>query len=710
MTPDGSWRIGVDTGGTFTDLVAVGPGGDVRLQKVASTPAEPARATFDALERSGVDPGGDIDSFVMGTTIATNALIQRRGAPTVLVTTAGFEDVLYIQRIDRQGLYDLQWVKAEPYVARNRVVGVTERILADGSVRTTISDEEMRRVVESVRRLTAQDRKPAVAVSLLFSYVNPAHEQALAAALSVALPDVPVSISSEVAPIWREYERCNTTVMDAYVKPIVGDFAGGLVRELTEVAMGGWHGLLRSNGGQVAIPDATARPVEIVLSGLAAGMIAGAHFARAVGTDKAVTLDMGGTSADVGVITDGELQFSGLFEVEFGLPLALPILDVTTIGAGGGSIASIDSGGLLKVGPESAGADPGPACYGLGGEQPTVTDANVVMGRLNPEYFLGGRMGLDATRARRATQPLADRLGLTPEDTADAIVSVSIENMDGAMRLVTVDRGLDYREFDLVAYGGAGPLHAAEIVRRMGMNRVIVPPNPGLVSAYGTVIADQRVDRRITLVRRLDHAESADLPGALARLAAETAGELRSQLRRTEAQVDVTTYVACRYLGQNYEQEIRTDFGHVDRSFELAVPIGPDAADFVAELADRYHATHMAAYGYEMRDQPIQSVYLGATALSPAPDVLIRPYSGPNDSAGASGAPVTRRVLAAAGHWVDARIVNRDSLGVGEMLHGPAVIEEADSTTWVPPGFDASVHHSQCLIITRAAEAEDGRP
>ena len=699
---NGAWRIGVDTGGTFTDLVAVGPGGEVRLQKVASTPAEPARATFDALKRSQVDPRGEVDSFIMGTTIATNALIQRRGAPTVLITTAGFEDVLYIQRIDRQGLYDLQWVKAEPYVPRDRVVGVSERILADGSVRTPLTTEELARVAEEVCRITADDRAPAVAVSLLFSYVNPAHEQAVATALEGALPGLPVSISSEVAPIWREYERSNTTAMDAYVKPIVSDFAGDLVKELEAVEMGGWHGLLRSNGGHVAIPDATAKPVEIVLSGLAAGMIAGAHFAGAVDTAKAVTLDMGGTSADVGVVVDGELQFSGLFEVEFGLPLALPILDVTTIGAGGGSIASIDSGGLLKVGPESAGAEPGPACYGLGGEAPTVTDANVVMGRLNPGYFLGGRMNLDADRARRAIDPLADRLGLTPEDTAEAIVSVSIENMDGAMRLVTVDRGLDYREFDLVAYGGAGPLHAAEIARRMGMNRVIVPPNPGLVSAYGTVIADQRVDRRITLVRRLDHAESEELPGALGRLADETVAELRSQLRRPDAPVEVTTYVACRYLGQNYEQEIRTEFGHVDRSFELAVPIGPEASDFVARLADGYHTTHMATYGYEMRDQPIQSVYLGATALSEAPEVLIRPYAGGGDGT----ARATRRVLAATGQWTDALIVNRDTLAPGETLDGPAVIEEADSTTWVPPGFGATVHESQCLIIARGdAEA-----
>ncbi len=690
-----AWRVGVDNGGTFTDLVAVGPRGDVRLRKVPSTPFRPADATFAALELSGVEPGPGIDSFILGTTIATNVLIQRRGAPVVLLTTAGFEDVLYIQRIDRSGLYDLQWVKAEPYVPRNMVVGVAERVLSDGSVRKPLTAEEAGRVVERVRELTVGEEKPAVAVSLLFSYVNDSHEQALAEALTAALPDLPVSISSEVAPVWREYERTNTTVMDAYVKPIVSDFTSSLAQECTSRSMLGWNGLLRSNGGQVSLRDAAERPVEIVLSGLAAGMIAGAHFAQAVKTDKAVTLDMGGTSADVGVITDGELQFSGLFEVEFGLPLALPILDVTTIGAGGGSVASVDSGGLLKVGPESAGAVPGPACYGLGGRAPTVTDANLLMGRLNPDYFLNGEMRLDARRAERSIQPLARALGLDVADAAEAVVSVSIENMAGAIRLVTVDRGLDYREFDLVAYGGAGPLHGAEIALRMGMRRVVVPPNPGLVSAYGTLIASQRVDRRVTLVRRLDHIESEDIPVELARLANETAKELGVQLRRVDSEVGVTTFVACRYLGQNYEQEIRTEFGHVDRSFELAVAIPPDAADFVARLADRYHETHKAAYGYDMRDQPIQSIYLGATALSPSPKMSIRPYSGE----GSTHSPSVRSVLASAGEWVDALVVRRDCLARGETINGPAVIEEADSTTWVPPGFSAEVHESQCLTI-----------
>ena len=364
----------------------------------------------------------------------------------------------------------------------------------------------------------------------------------------------------------------------------------------------------------------------MVLSGLAGGMIAGNHWAHQTGSDKAVTLDMGGTSADVGVVVDGQLKFSGLFEVEFGIPIALPIIDVTTIGAGGSSIASIDYGGMLRVGPESAGADPGPACYGRGGMAPTITDANLIIGRLDPGYFLGGEIGLDVERSETAVASVAGQLGLSTADAADAIISVSIENMAGAVRLVTVDRGHDYRDFDLVAFGGAGPLHAAEIARRMGMRRVIVPPSPGLVSAFGAVIADERVDRRATVLRRLDRPEAATLAEELARLAQGVADELAAQRRDPDAQMILSTHVACRYLGQNYEQEVRMYQGHVDRSFELAIQIAPDAPDFAARLAEGFHAIHRQAYGYDLPDQPIQSVYLGATAYIVSQPVVVQPY------------------------------------------------------------------------------------
>ena len=699
------WRIGIDTGGTFTDLVAVDTAGEVCLTKVSSTPAHPSVACFEALARTGLDPA-TFDSFILGTTIATNALLQRKGATTIFLTTAGFEDVLYIQRIDRRGLYDLQWVKPTPFVARRHCLGVRERILYDGSVAFPLTEEEIDRVVARIRAIAADAGDVAIAVSLLFSYVNNAHESLLAARLRDALPGVPISVSSEVAPIWREFERGNTTSMDAYVKPIVGEFIQSLNVGLDERQIHGWRALMKSNGGQVALARASERPVEIVLSGLAAGMIAGDFFARAVKSDKAVTLDMGGTSADVGVIVDGELRFSGLFEIEWGLTIALPIIDVTTIGAGGSSIASIDYGGLLRVGPESAGADPGPACYGLGGSRPTITDANLVIGRLDPDFFLGGEIQLDVDKAAAAVDTLTKPLDMAREDAADAIISVAVENMAGAVRLVTVDRGLDYREFDLIAFGGAGPLHAAGIARRMGMRRVIVPPSPGLVSAFGAVIADERIDRRVTLVRRLDHPEAEDLRSELARLSQATTFELAQQ--RSEhldeeslhSGIMASTYVACRYIGQNYEQEIRMEYGHVDKSFELAITIAPTANDFLTELANRFHAAHERAYGYAMLDQPIQSVYLGASAFVRSAPPTTKPYKG----TGASEPPfATRRILIEAGEWADSKIFHREDLNVGYTFTGPAIVEERDSTTYVPPGFRAFVDETQCLILSMAS-------
>jgi N-methylhydantoinase A len=702
---DGGWRIGVDTGGTFTDLVAVSPGGEVRLAKVSSTPASPALATFEALSRTDLDLREQVGSFVLGTTIATNALLQRRGAPTIFVTTAGFEDMLYIQRIDRRGLYDLQWVKPTPYVLRRNTIGIRERILNDGSIRTPLTDEEVERVVDEIRRLLPGLGEAAVAVSLLFSYVNDTHERFLAERLRSAFPETPISVSSEVAPIWREFERSNTTVMDAYVKPIVARFAHSLAGGLDERGLAGWRALMKSNGGQVAVQHAHERPAELVLSGIAAGMIAGSYFARAVDSAKAVTLDMGGTSADVGVVVDGQLRFSGLFEVEWGMPIALPIIDVATIGAGGGSIASIDAGGLLTVGPESAGADPGPACYGRGGTLPTTTDANLAIGRLDPDYFLGGELRLDVGKARAAVESLTAPLGLPRDQVAEAIISVAIENMAGALRLVTVDRGFDYREFDLVAFGGAGPLHAAEIARRMGMPRVIVPPSPGLVSAFGAVIADERVDRRSTLIRRLDRPEAGDLPVELAKVARAATDQLLEQRQSHGGRVQVQTAVSCRYIGQNYEQEIRMEWGHIDKSFELAVDIAPDTRDFLSALSQKFHEAHERAYGYSMTDQPIQSVYLGATALIVTPPVTVDSYGATADRP--PTAPRRRSVLVGEGRWADAAVLFRRDLPVGFSIEGPAIIEEPDSTTYVPPGFEARVHPSQCLILTPVASGAE---
>src|SRR5581483_11431301 len=469
-----------------------------------------------------------------------------------------------------KGPYDLQWRKPRPYVERHRCVGVRERVAADGAVVTPLSDDELERVVAEVGRLLADAPGAGVAVSLLFAYVRPDHEQQLAARLRERFPGTPVSVSSEVAPVWREYERGNTTVVDVSVKSTVGAFAADLDAGLASRYGPGLRALMKSNGGQVQLRHADERPSQMLLSGLAAGMIAGDYFAKLIGSSRAVTLDMGGTSADVGVITAGGLRYAGLVEIEWGLPITLPIIDVTTIGAGGSSIAWVDSGGLLRVGPRSAGADPGPASYGRGGDEATVTDANLVLGQVDRDFFLGGELTLDEERAAATVVEVGERLGMPLDAAADAIVSVAVENMAGAIRLVTVDRGYDYRDFDLIAFGGAGPLHAAEIVRRMGMRRVIVPPSPGLVSAFGALIADERVDHRLTMVRRLDRPEAGDLGVELARLAERAAAELARQRheQRRDQELAVATSIACRYAGQNYEQD---------------VPIDPNRSDLPAE-------------------------------------------------------------------------------------------------------------------------------
>ncbi|HUW77757.1 MAG TPA: hydantoinase/oxoprolinase family protein [Candidatus Nanopelagicaceae bacterium] len=697
MSEQARWRIGMDTGGTFTDLVALSNTGEMRLGKVSSTPHNPADAVFTALAESRVDLAAKLDDFVLGTTIATNAVIMRSGSPVILLTTAGFEDVLYIQRIDRPGRYDLQWVKSDPYANRQLTIGVAERVLADGTIRQALSDSELDRVVYAVGELLTSEPTAAIAIAFLFSYVNSAHERMVALRLRAAFPNTPISISSEVSPVWREYERTATTAMDAYVSSMVREFSNELEVGLRENSVGGWHALMKSNGGQAPLAHAAKRPIELVLSGLAGGMIAGAYWARAVGSPKAVTLDMGGTSADVGVVVDGQLQYTGLFEVEWGLPIAVPIIDVSTIGAGGSSIASIGADGLLHVGPASAGADPGPACYGRGGANATVTDANVVMGRLHPEHFLNGALLLDASRATASIEPLASVLNLDVADTADAILSLAVENMAGAVRLVTVDRGHDYRDFDLVAFGGAGPLHAVEIAKRMGMRRVIIPPTPGLVSAFGSIIADQRVDRRTTVVRRLDQPEALNLPEVLIALAAEVNEELSLQRRADEpGEIVITTYVSCRYLGQNYEQEIRTYRGRHDQSFESMLEIDPMAPGFSDRLSEMFHAAHLRAYGYEMRDQSIQSVYVAATATIASSAVEFTPYL-----AGSQNPNIVKRsLLTAPGTWVEALVLDRNQLSPGFTLQGPAIIEEANSTTYVPPGYLLEVDSTYCLIIS----------
>jgi N-methylhydantoinase A len=671
--PNDRYRVAIDTGGTFTDLVIASEHGGARWTvKVPSTPDRPSDAVLEAIRRTGVE--SQIASFVLGTTVATNALIQRTGERTLYVTTAGFEDVPFIQRINRHGLYDLQWVKPAPYVSRSDCLGVLERVASDGSVRTALEEEEIQRVISLLG-----ERDGAIAINLLFSFVNREHEQRLAAAVREAFPERSVSVASELAPVWREYERATTVIVDASLKRLVADFTAEVDAGLADIGVSCPRFFLKSNGGQVTADAAARRPVDLTLSGLAGGLIGGKYYADAIGLGSVVTLDMGGTSADVGLILDGRIRSATQYEFEWGMPIIAPVVDLTTIGAGGSSIAGLDTGGLIKVGPESAGALPGPACYGRGGSAPTVTDANVVLGRLNPDYFLGGELPLDPELARAAVQTLGQGLGLGVEDTAQAIVELAVENMANAIRLLCADRGVDYRSLVLMAFGGAGPLHASLIGRRLGLEMLVIPPEPGLASALGALVADLRVDRRVTRSFRSDEPAGGELRAALHALADEALRTLHEEGQALAPAVIVSA--ACRYVGQNYEHEV---------SIALEEP-----GDLIELVADRFHALHEATYGYRLEDATVEIVHLGATAVD---DTRASGLGVPRVQSNPRPAG-QRPVFFKDQGWTDTEIVHRDSIPVGVPLAGPIVIEEHDSTVLVLDGQQASRHETGALIL-----------
>ena len=532
---DSVWLVGVDTGGTFTDLVAVNTySGELRTAKVPSTPDDPSMAFLEAIEQAEL--GERTWRVVHGTTLATNAVLQRRGASICLVTTMGFEDVAYIQRRNRRYAFDLHWQKPEPLVRRRHCIGVRERLDARGNVVVALSKTECERAGSEVRRLCREDKIEAVAICLLFGYLNDTHERLLAEVIQSYVPEVPVSLSSVVAPIWREYERTSTVLADAYVKPMMTTYIGHLQKRLVAGQRTSPLVVLKSNGGTASPISVALRPVATLLSGLAGGLVGAAYFAAKLDDRSCITFDMGGTSTDVGLLCAGVIGHSTDYEIEWGLPVATPVVDVRTVAAGGGSIATVDAGGLLRVGPRSAGARPGPACYGLGSSEPTVTDANLVLGRLDPGMFLGGRLKLDGSLAELAVERVGARLGIEVEAAAEAIVRIANENMANVIRIITIDKGIDTRDFTLLAWGGAGPLHACGVAEALGIRRVVVPPYPGLGSAFGAMIAPPRLDRVWSIGRRVDELDEADMKTRIAGAIGEMGREAHRDGARRQAQ------------------------------------------------------------------------------------------------------------------------------------------------------------------------------
>ena len=668
--------IGIDTGGTFTDMVVFDPAtGHIDSLKTSSTPSTPGQAIVNALDEGGV-AADLIESFTHGTTVGTNALIERTGCNVAFVTTKGFEDTPFIQRINRKVLYDLRWRKPDPLVASRRLcLGLDERLEADGTEVRPVDEDEVRTLCRTIRESDAE----AVAVCLLFSYVSTEHEERVKQIFAEELAGMPVSVSHEVAPIWREYERSSTTIADAYLRPLLGRYVSSLDKALREAGMSREWTLMKSNGGAMLSGAAADAPIQTVMSGPAGGMTATEHVARAFGEPNVLTLDMGGTSADVGILVDGRQRHTTEYEIEWGLPAAVPLIDIKSIGAGGGSIAWVDAGGFLRVGPRSAGAQPGPICYGRGGTEVTVTDANLLLGRLDPEYFLAGRMRLDPSSVTAAMETLGEPMGLDALELAASIVDIANENMASAIKMVSLERGHDPRRFALLAFGGAGPLHAGAVARVLGVPRVIVPQYPGVFSALGLLLADIRVDKVWTQAFRSNDLDAPLVNRQFNRITERAIGELRQE--GFAGDPEIRRAINMRYFGQNYEHEVEIDRGELD-----------EAA--LERAFRRFDALHAERYGYTIDGEVIELVSFKVTAIG---------TRAPLDLSRANGATefqrTAREVYVRGRGFLEATVVHRSALLSGEVVSGPAVIEEEGSTVYLEPGMTVERSTQGALVI-----------
>ena len=682
-------RIGIDVGGTFTDIVLIddrkgktrsGQGRRIHYTKVLTTPQNPALGVLNGIDKilrlTGASMA-DLDYMVHGhgTTIGTNALIERKGARAGLITTAGFRDVLEIARVERpdEGLYDILVDTPEPLIPRYLRTEVEERVGAHGEVVKPLDEASVVRAVSYLK----DQRVETIAVSLLFAFLNPSHEARVKEICRQVYPEALVSLSSEICPEFREFERTSTTVINAYLQPIVERYVRNLIALLAEKYGPVEVRIMQASGGAMSAETARDHAVNIVNSGPAGGAVAGAFIGQLVGDDHVMTVDMGGTSFDIGLIIGGVPRVSSEGQFE-GYPVKIPAVDVHAIGAGGGSIAWIDRGGALNVGPQSAAADPGPACYGLGGDQPTVTDANLVLGRLNPEYFLGGEMKLYPEQARAAVDIcIARPLGLSTEEAAYGIARVVNANMVKGMAGSSIQKGFDPREFTLIAFGGAGPLHACELAKEIGMQKVVIPLYPGALSAFGLVTSDIRHD----YVQTIAKSAASLLPEELVRAYTAMEAKARDQLR------------AEKIADEDIEIEWTADVRYSGQAYELNVPVPHDGAltrKDIDALVTRFHALHQKTYAYSSADEPVDVINVRLIGIGQVPDVkLARQKRGPTSPRPALKGK--RPVYFDGKGFVPTPIYERDLLKPGNVVKGPCLIEEIISSTVVTPGATARV-------------------
>jgi N-methylhydantoinase A len=686
------YRVGFDVGGTFTDFVLQSPSGELLAAKRLTTypdPSEACLAGLDALIEQGGVPWTDVAQAIHGTTLGSNIVIERKARGVGLLTTRGFRDVLIIGREKRYQVYDLQIEKPAPLIRRRLIGEVTERILADGTVRTPLDEADARR---AIRQLVSRG-VTTLAVCLLHSYLNPAHERRLAALVAEEAPNVTVTLSHEVSPTFREYERASTTVVNAYVMTAIREYLRGLATATTRRGYRGRLFVMQSSGG-IATAEAMQRyPVRMIESGPAAGALMAAAYGELTGHRDLIAFDMGGTTAKLALIERGRPATTTAFELHrvnnapgSGLPMNIQAIDLVEIGAGGGSIAQARLG-VISVGPESASSVPGPVCYGRGGLQPTVTDADVVLGYINPDYFAGGSIALQPGAAARAIEEtIARPLGLSLEDAAWGIHTIVNTNMELATRVVSIERGRDPRDLTLVAFGGSGPVHGCRLAQALGIPWVILPAAAGVTAAIGLLAAEVKFDIARTDVRRLDAAN----PTHLTSMFEEMAGQAVEVVRESAVagEVTVARSADARYVGQGYE-------------LTVPVPLGRLDAAALARVRASFDDIYTARYGYANPDQPVEIVTWKLSAIGGAPRIALAKAARSGDG---SRKGVRQAYFPEARGYADTPVYDRYALTPGMSLTGPAIVEERESTTVLPPGVTATVdEYANLLAVTRLA-------
>lgn len=703
---NGQYRIGVDIGGTFTDGALVDTStGQITTSKVLSTPEDPALGFVAAIEKLIESQNQllpeTVEHVVHATTVATNAIIEGTTSTTAFITTEGFRDMLEIARQIRPSLYDLQFEKPAPMVPRQLCFEIAERLDPDGNVIVPINAD----AIDEVVNLIIGSKVEAVAVCLLHSYKNPCHERMIGEALRAKLKGVPVSLSSEVIPEFREYLRASTTVINASISPIVSKYLQSINEKLTRLMFKSDLLVMQSNGGVYSAEMAIKSPVFMVESGPAAGSMIAAELGSSLGYPNVISFDMGGTTAKASLILDGKPSITkdysvgrdaksgmGAFGGATGYPIRTPVIDLVEIGSGGGSIAWVDSGGALRVGPHSAGADPGPACYGLGGDQPTITDANLILGRLDPDYFAAGEIPLNIEKSKTAIiNKCANHLGLSGDETAYGIIEIANTAMVNLLRLVSVQRGYDPREFKLIAFGGAGPAHAVRLADQAGIPEVLIPYSPGTASSLGLLVTDVRMEKSSTMIVRSDDVKPLELEHEFKKLEKDSR-KSHPMSRSIMGEPIFERFVEMRYWGQ---------------SFELSVPEPKQKKIdrvWLDALISAFHEAHKIAYGFSTENEPVEIVNLRLTMVGKIPRNKMRRLT--NRFYGEKDILVAKKgsrpvYFGEAGGYVESAVYNRDLLPSGGAFEGPAIVEEKDCTTVVHPNWIVNVDDYGNLLIKK---------